>query len=67
MFGNAESVAASVKELSSLGDKMFDLLRSDRAQRNAAPPAAPQADEPAPAHPGVLRFREVHPRPGAPA
>ncbi|HET7231610.1 MAG TPA: methyl-accepting chemotaxis protein, partial [Longimicrobium sp.] len=66
-LASLESVAASVKELSSLGDKMFDLLRSDRAPRDAAPPAPPRADGSTQAPPGVLRFREVRTRPGAPA
>jgi methyl-accepting chemotaxis protein len=64
-LASLESVAASVKELSNLGGKMFDLLRADMiAQGGGDTSAAPPPAEPAPA-PGVVRFRAV--RPGAPA
>jgi len=66
-LASLESVAASVKELSNLGGKMFDLLRADSVQRDASPPSAPPPPETAPALPGVLRFRDVRPRDGAPA
>jgi methyl-accepting chemotaxis protein len=62
-LSSLEGVASSVKELSNLGGKMFELLKGG-AQEPAAPaPAAPPADAGGP--PPVVRFRGI--RPGAPA
>jgi methyl-accepting chemotaxis protein len=60
-LSSLEGVASSVKELSNLGGKMFELLKGG-AQEHPAP-APPAADEGTP--PSVVRFRGI--RPGAPA
>jgi methyl-accepting chemotaxis protein len=58
-LASLEGVASSVKELSNLGGKMFELLKGGS---QAAPPP-PSADDPT--APSVIRFRGIHP--GAPA
>jgi len=60
-LASLESVASSVKELSTLGGKMFELLKGG-AQEPAAPAPPPAEDG---ASPSVVRFRGIHP--GAPA
>jgi methyl-accepting chemotaxis protein len=57
-LSSLEGVAASVKELSNLGGKMFELLKGGAQE----PAATPSTDGTAPP---VVRFREI--RPGAPA
>jgi methyl-accepting chemotaxis protein len=60
-LSSLEGVASSVKELSSLGGKMFELLKggAQEAPSSPAPPAADSTDAGVP--PPVVRFRAIHP------
>jgi methyl-accepting chemotaxis protein len=59
-LSSLEGVASSVKELSSLGGKMFELLKGG-AQEAPSSPAPPPVDSPDAGTPPVVRFRGIHP------
>jgi len=59
-LSSLEGVASSVKELSNLGGKMFDLLKGGAQEPAPSAPAPPDAGAAS-----VVRFRGI--RPGAPA